>query len=96
MRHYLLLALFFVATTLSAQRMSGIFQPSDSEFEYAEDLTWEDFQSQDRQMNQKGFRLVNLETSGIGDDRRFWGIFTRSTARDTIIRAFGWPDFVKS
>ena len=96
MNKYLLVILLILSTQLHAQRLSGIFQPSDAEYEYVEDLSWEEFETQHQSYTNRQYRLINLETTGIGEDRRYWGIYTQSTQQDSLIRTFGWADFVKA
>lgn len=96
---YRLLSLAFVAmffSSLSAQQISGIFRGSDAKMEYAEQLTWEAFVTNNNTLNTKGFRLTNIETTGQGDDRRFWGIYTESSLQDTLVKTTSWADFVKA
>lgn len=97
MRHVLLLALALAtALSLNAQTyVSGIFQRTDAALEYVEGLDWEQFNLHNRRLNQQGYRLIDLETSGLGRDRTFWGIYTRSSQTDTIARSLGWSEFVK-
>lgn len=74
--------------------MSGIFQATDAQLKYVENESWEAFLAADQQLNAEGYRLIALESSGVGRERGFWGIFTQSAQTDTIIRTLGWPDFV--
>ncbi len=97
MRNLLLaISIFFFMATTQAQQISGIFRHSDADFEYLEQLDWASFLSQGKVLNNKGFRLINLETTGVGNDRRYWGIYTESSLKDTIIKTESWPDFVKA
>lgn len=96
MRNLLLVLALLAGCSLQAQRLSGIFQTSDANYEYVEDVDWETFLAQDQSLNREGYRLINVETTGVGEDRRYWGIFTQSTQGDTIIKTFGWADFVKA
>ncbi len=96
MNNYLLLVLLTLSLQVNAQRLSGIFQPSDAEYEYAEDLEWDEFVAQHEAFASQQYRLINVETTGVGDDRRYWGIFTQSTQQDTLVRTFGWADFVRA
>ncbi len=96
---YRLLSFAFMAllcTSLSAQQMSGIFRGSDAAMEYAEQLNWEEFVANNNSLNAKGFRLTNIETTGQGEDRRYWGIYTESSLPDTLIKTNSWADFVKA
>ena len=88
--------LLIVGNTLAAQHLSGIFQPSEADLEYVEQVDWTTFLAEDVRLNAKGFRLTNLETTGIGADRRYWGIFTESTLRDTLVKTTSWADFVQA
>jgi hypothetical protein len=82
--------------TLSAQTfISGIFQETDQELEYLEALPWEQFLQEKQRLNAAGYRLYDLETAGVGEDRAFWGIFTKSSARDTVAMVLGWENFIK-
>lgn len=91
-----LLALTLASHLIHAQRISGIFRPSDAKMEYLEQLEWENFVQEDKRLNNEGYRLTNIETSGQGDERRYWGIYTESSLRDTLIKTTSWPDFVKA
>lgn len=82
--------------TVEAQQISGIFQSSDAEFEYIEELDWDSFLAQDIALNQQGFRLINLETTGVGKERKYWGIYIESAVRDTIIKTSSWPEMIKA
>lgn len=91
-----MLALTLAGSMLHAQRISGIFRPTDAKMEYLEQLSWESFVQEDRRLNAEGYRLTNIETTGQGDDRSYWGIYTESSLRDTLIKVTSWGDFVKA
>ena len=98
MKRMLLALLLGCCTTaaLSAQTIiSGIFQKTDQELEYLEGLPWEQFLQQKKALNNKGYRLFDLETAGVGEDRACWGIFTKSSDRDTVALVLGWEEFIK-
>lgn len=98
MKRYLLTLLLgcYAIFGLPAQTfISGIFQQTDQELEYLEDLSWESFLQEKQRLNNKGYRLFDLETSGIGEDRAFWGIFTKSNDRDTVALVLGWEELIK-
>jgi hypothetical protein len=92
----LLFSLVFSFTPLVAQHISGIFQATDAKMEYLEQLTWEEFQTENERLSSNGFRATGIETTGIGADRRFWGIYTESSLSGKIVKTENWPDFVKA
>lgn len=92
----LLFAVAFSFTPLMAQHISGIFQATDAKMEYLEQLDWESFEAENDRLVSAGFRPTSIETTGIGADRRFWGIYTESTLASKVIKTESWPDFVKA
>ncbi len=74
---------------------SGIFQESDADYKYIENQDWETFSITLESLQEEGFRLIDIETSGIGDERRYWGIFTASEQESTYVNVTGWVNFVK-
>lgn len=92
----LLFALAFSFTPLTAQHISGLFRPTDAKMEYVEQLSWEAFQTENERLINEGYRLASLETTGIGDNRRYWGIYTESSLESKVVKTESWPDFVKA
>ncbi|MEL6656659.1 MAG: hypothetical protein AAFP77_24780 [Bacteroidota bacterium] len=91
-----MLALTLAGTFLYAQRISGIFRTTDAQMEYLEQLDWETFVQEDERLNSEGYRLTNIETTGQGAERTYWGIYTESSLRDTLIKTNSWVNFVKA
>ncbi|MGB3546091.1 MAG: hypothetical protein WBA17_03905 [Saprospiraceae bacterium] len=92
----LLAAFLFCTTALTAQTLvSGIFQQTDAKLEYVEGADWNTFLAKNKEFNNKGFRLTDIETAGLGQERSYWGIYTKSSERDTIAKTLGWSDFVQ-
>lgn len=75
--------------------ISGIFQQTDAELEYVQGVSWDQFLAENKRLNAGGYRLVDIETSGISQDRTFWGIYSRSGLDDRIERAMSWADFIE-
>lgn len=86
----------YIFGQLNAQQFSAIFRASDAKMEYAEALPWESFVIKADNFSQQGYRLTNIETTGKGKDRKYWGVFTESALKDTLVKVTNWPDFVKA
>lgn len=92
------LILFFLSLgQLAAQyQFSGIYQPTEAKMEYKEASGWEALLAVSQEMNAKGFRMIDIESSQIGgDERTYFAIFTESSLQDSVGIALGWRDFVK-
>ncbi len=89
-------ALVFSYVGLQAQRISGIFMPTEAVMAYSTLQGWENFLADHDQKNQEGFRLIDLESSRVGGDQRvYYGVYTQSSLKDSVGMALGWRDFVK-
>lgn len=75
--------------------VSGIFQQTDAELKYIEGADWASFQEQNKAYNRKGYRLIDIETSGVSKDRVYWGIYAESGVYDTIASVLGWTNLVQ-
>lgn len=97
MRRYLLFICTLASITYATAQtyISGIFQQTDAELEYVEGVSWDKFLAENQRLNAKGYRLVDIETSGISQERTFWGIYSKSGLDDKIEQALGWADFVE-
>ena len=80
--------------SLSAQTFNGIFRPSDAKLEYIEKASWPEFQGQHETLRKQGFRLIQLETNGRGQERRYWGILIESVHADSLIKLNSWKEMV--
>lgn len=90
------LCLLFAGLLLGQSQYSGIFQPTEAKMEYAQVSGWDGLLSKSKDMNSKGFRLIDVESSQVGGDERiYYGIFTESNLKDSLGIALGWRDFVK-
>lgn len=86
----------FIFSQLVAQEISGIFMPTEARMAYSTVQGWANFLADHDQKNAEGLRLVDLESSRVGGDQRvYYGIYTESSLRDTVLMALGWRDFVK-
>ncbi|MEM1217005.1 MAG: hypothetical protein AAGJ82_15025 [Bacteroidota bacterium] len=92
----LFIAFFLASIPLAAQQISGIFRPTEAKMEYIEKVDWNSFTQQHREFQQKGYRLTSVQSTGIGKDRRYWGILTESTLADTLALLNSWPEMVKA
>ncbi len=97
-KHFLLVTLAILTITAAEAQtfVSGIFQQTDARLEYIEGVSWEDFLTQNSDYNSKGYRLIDIETSGISRDRIYWGIYAESGVSDSIITTMGWTNLVKT
>ncbi|MCB0548700.1 MAG: hypothetical protein KDD19_14060 [Phaeodactylibacter sp.] len=96
MRNLFLIALlhstFF---TLSAQfTYSGVFVPAETEFEYAQQVSWEALQQQHKDLDDKGFRLVDIETAKSGARRYYWAIWKKEEVHSTLRQVESWDSLV--
>lgn len=87
---------FLFMSHLSAQKISGIFMPTEAEMAYTTVEGWSNFLADHDAKSTQGLRLIDLESSRVGGDQRvYYGIYTESGLRDTVAMALGWRDFVK-
>lgn len=92
-----LIALSLLPTDMfGQQQFSGIYQPTEAKMDYRELKGWEAFLADSELQNQKGLRLIDIESSQIGGDERiFYGVYTESNLRDSLGIALGWREFVE-
>ena len=84
------------SSTVGAQELAAIYQPSDAEVRRVDKDSWEVFLSDHAQQRAAGYRLTDLETyRPNGGERRFAGLYTQSALRDSVGRAAGWAEFVR-
>lgn len=96
-RFFTCLSLLFLFSGLTAQQFSGIYQPTEAKMEYSEAKGWQAFLADHEKRTADDFRLIDLESSRVGgDDRIFYGIYTQSSLRDSVIMTLGWRNFVKA
>lgn len=88
--------LLFVVGLLAAQnQFSGIYQPTEAQMDYREAKGWKSFLADNEQMNAKGYRLIDIESSQVGGDERiYYGVYTESSYQDSVGMALGWAEFV--
>ncbi len=85
-----------LSLSLSAQKFSAIFQPSDAVVKQVESAGWEAFLETHRAQNEAGFRLTDLETYKQGGSKRqYVGMYTQSPLPDSVGRANSWAGFIK-
>lgn len=85
-----------VFSQVGAQKISGIFMPTEAAMAYSTIQGWDNFLADHDQKNTQGLRLIDLESSRVGGDQRvYYGVYTESGLRDTVLMALGWRDFVK-
>ncbi len=96
MRNAPFIALFlFAFSTLSAQfTFSGIFAEADTAYEYAHQLSWEDFQQKHEALDAEGFRLIDIETAKEGARRYYWGIWKKDGVHSILKQVESWDSLV--
>jgi len=86
----------FLYFTLSAQKFSAIYQPSDAEVRYVTKIGWDNFLADHDAQRAAGFRLTDIETYRKGGEARtFVGLYTESPLRDSVGMAKSWSGFIK-
>lgn len=85
-----------LSVTLSAQKFSAIYQPSDAEVRYVTKIGWDNFLADHDAQRAAGFRLTDIETYRKGGEARtFVGLYTESPLRDSVGMANSWSGFIK-
>lgn len=81
---------------MGQSQFSGIFQPTEANMEYTQVSGFTSLVAKSEEMNAKGFRLIDVESSQVGGDERiYYGIYTESNLKDSLGIALGWREFVK-
>lgn len=96
MRNLLLIAILpFIFSDISAQfTYSGVFTQADTDYEYAHQVSWEALQEQHKDLDARGFRLVDVETAKSGARRYYWAIWKKEPVHSTLMRLESWDSLV--
>lgn len=81
--------------TQAQDDFSGVFQQTTSSFEYAKAIPWQAIQMKNKELQKKGYRLVDIETVYNEQQQNFWGIWEKKKSITQVDKIKSWRALIE-
>lgn len=85
----------FAFSLFGQTAFSGVFDKVEGEFKYYGKANWELFTQHHQELDNMGFRLIDVETHKIDGNTLYWGIWQKDTIESQVHLVEGWSGMVK-